>query len=103
VFGVKSPTGANSDFEELLSRARQVAILDVVSDVLEVRKRGQGYMALCPFHNDKNPSLRIYEDTNTFHCFGCHKGGDAITFVRLHFGYGFRQAVEYLTGGSEDE
>jgi len=103
VFDVREPASPAAAFEEMLTRARQVPILDVVSGLIEVRKRGRSHIALCPFHDDKNPSLHIYPKTNTFHCFGCHKGGDAITFVRLHFGYGFKQAVEYLIGGVEDE
>ena len=68
-----------------------------------LQKFGRSYKGHCPWHDDKNPSLNIYPRTNKFHCFGCHKGGDAITFVRLRFGYGFRRAVEYLAGGIKDE
>jgi len=103
VFQVKDPVSSNAAFDEKVTQARQVPILDIVSQLLEVKQRGKSYVALCPFHEDRNPSLHIYPDTNTFYCFGCQKAGDAIGFVRLHFGYGFRQAVEYLLGGIEDE
>jgi hypothetical protein len=103
VFGVRDLVGSDAAFDEKVARARQIPILDVVSQLLEVKNRGKSYVALCPFHEDKNPSLHIYPDTNTFYCFGCQKAGDAIGFVRLHLGYGFRQAVEYLLGGIEDE
>jgi hypothetical protein len=41
-------------------------------------------MLVCPFHEDKSPSLKIYTKTNTFHCFGCGTNGDAIQFIELH-------------------
>jgi hypothetical protein len=103
VFDVRGPESQDAAFEGKVDQARQVPILDVVSHLVEVKRSGKSYIALCPFHNDKHPSLCVYPKTNTFHCFGCQKGGDAITFVRLHFAYGFRQAVQYLLGGMEDE
>ena len=43
---------------------------------------GNTLMGLCPFHDDKNPSLAVYPQTGTFRCYGCQKYGDVITFVR---------------------
>ncbi len=51
-------------------------------------------MLLCPFHADKNPSLKIYTNTNTFHCFGCDKNGDAIEFIQLKEKCGKHEAIE---------
>jgi hypothetical protein len=103
VFDIRDPVSGTEAFDDKVTQARQVPILSVLSRVLEVKKRGRNYVAPCPFHDDKNPSLYIYPETNTFHCFGCQKGGDAIDFVREYFDYGFRQAIEYLTGGEEDD
>lgn len=56
-------------------------ILEVVSRDRVVRKVGHYYKALCPFHNDRNPSLVIYPQTQTFYCFGCNVSGDAIQYL----------------------
>ena len=47
----------------------------------------------CPFHEDENPSMKIYEDTNTYHCFGCGKTGDVIQFIQEKEGTGKHQAI----------
>jgi len=49
----------------------------------EVRKLGRYYFALCPFHDDHRPSLVVYPRTQTFHCFGCGKTGDAVRYLAL--------------------
>jgi hypothetical protein len=103
VFGIREPVSHLAAFEDKVKQAREIPVLEAISGVVEVKRAGKNYLALCPFHNDRHPSLCVYPETNTFHCFGCQKGGDAIAFVRLHFGYGFRQAVQYLLGGVEDE
>ena len=47
----------------------------------------------CPFHSEKTPSLKIYDGDRGWTCFGCHKGGDAINFVREYFGLNFKDAI----------
>ena len=56
-------------------------IVSVVSDYLSIKKSGRYYTGNCPFHNEKTPSFFIYPETNSFHCFGCGKHGDSISFV----------------------
>ena len=67
-------------------------------EVCGVETNRAGY-ALCPFHREKTPSLKVYPDS--FYCFGCGKGGDAVTFVRELRGVGFREALRLL--GAQDE
>ena len=50
----------------------------------------------CPIHADKSPSLRLYEKTNTWHCFGCHAGRDGIDLLVLRDGLSFMEAVKQL-------
>ena len=64
--------------EEIKSKAD---IVSVASDYISVKKSGRYYIANCPFHNEKTPSFFLYPETNTFHCFGCGKHGDSISFV----------------------
>ena len=50
----------------------------------------------CPFHSEKTASLKIYDDGRGWVCFGCHKGGDAINFVREYFGLNFQDAISKI-------
>lgn len=65
---------------------------------ITLKKNGKGYVGLCPFHDDHEPSLCITPSTNQWHCFGCGAGGDVIRFVELHDRVGFPEAVQRLTG-----
>ena len=57
-------------------------IEDIVSTYVSLRKRGNTSVGLCPFHNEKTPSFTVYNDTQSFYCFGCGAGGDAIGFIK---------------------
>jgi DNA primase len=65
---------------------------------IKLRRSGRTFSGLCPFHNERHPSLHIYPHNNSFYCYGCNKGGNVINFVRELQGLSFREAVEYLTG-----
>ncbi len=64
---------------------------------IRLKKNGKGYFGLCPFHDDKNPSLSITPSKNEWHCFGCGKGGDVIRFVELFDQVDFKEAVKRLS------
>jgi hypothetical protein len=64
-------------------------------------KVGQEYVARCPFHDDKHPSLSVSEDKGLFHCFGCGVGGDPIRFVELAEKVSFKDALSILGIGDE--
>ncbi|MFH2059836.1 MAG: CHC2 zinc finger domain-containing protein [Pseudomonadota bacterium] len=65
----------------------------IESKGIKLKKIGKGYFGLCPFHNDKNPSLSITPSKNEWHCFGCGKGGDVIRFVELFDQVDFKEAI----------
>lgn len=66
-----------------------IDILDVFNDYgIEVNSKNMG---ICPFHEDNNPSLKTYPETNSFYCFGCNKGGDAIKFISLMEGKPYKE------------
>jgi len=71
-------------------------IVDVIGSYIEVKRAGAVYKALCPFHNEKTPSFNINQARQFFHCFGCKKSGDAITFVREIENLTFADAVKKL-------
>jgi DNA primase len=71
-------------------------IVDLVEARTRLRKVGGRYTGLCPFHQEKTPSFSVSPDRGTYHCFGCHVGGDAISFVRETEGLDFVGAIEWL-------
>ena len=74
----------------------------VESRGIELKKNGKGWFGLCPFHDDKTPSLSVTPSKNEWHCFGCGAGGDVIRFVEMFDRVDFKEAVRRL-GGSEVE
>ena len=68
----------------------------IVSQYVALKKVGQRFSGLCPFHNEKTPSFSVNADEGFFYCFGCQKSGDAITFVREMEHLDFVGAVEWL-------
>src|ERR687897_898510 len=73
-----------------------VSLVDVVSEVVSLRKVGRNYVGLCPFHAEKTPSFNVREETGRYRCFGCDQSGDVFTFVQQHEHVDFVGAVEYL-------
>jgi DNA primase len=73
-----------------------VNIVDVVGNYFPLKRVGLLYKACCPFHNERTPSFTVSEQRNSFHCFGCGKGGSAIRFVMDHEGLPFVDAVRKL-------
>ncbi len=71
-------------------------INDVVSTYVTLKKRGNTYVGLCPFHNEKTPSFTVYPATQSFYCFGCGAGGDAVTFVKKIENLDYIDAVKLL-------
>ena len=68
-------------------------IVQVISAYIPVTKRGRSYLAICPFHDDKNPSMNISQEKQIFKCFSCGAGGNAIGFVQRHEKISFGEAV----------
>ncbi len=71
-------------------------IVDVIGAVLPLKRAGANFTALCPFHKEKSPSFNVNPHRQTFHCFGCHKGGDVFTFVQEYESLSFMEAVKRL-------
>ena len=71
-------------------------IVDVISDFVELKRRGVNYLGRCPFHDEKTPSFTVSPSKGIFKCFGCGKGGNAVNFVMEHEQYTFVEAIKYL-------
>ena len=82
-----------SFIQELLDRTD---IVEVVGRYVQLKKGGANFMGLCPFHGEKSPSFSVSPAKQFFHCFGCSKSGNAITFLMEHAGMGFVEAVHDL-------
>jgi len=75
---------------------RRLSIVNLVETYLSLRRSGKSYVGLCPFHDDKNPSLRIDEEKGLFHCFACGAGGDIFGFMMRYNNLTFPEAVAEL-------
>ena len=76
-----------------------INIVDVIGRRIPLERKGGAYWAKCPFHGsgeERTPSLKVYDDTGTYHCFACKESGNAIHFLRKYDGLDFIEAVEVL-------
>jgi DNA primase len=82
-----------SFIQDLLAR---VDIVDVVGRYVGLKKAGQNFLGLCPFHGEKTPSFTVSPSKQFFHCFGCGAHGSAIGFLMEHRGLGYVDAIRDL-------
>ncbi len=79
--------------QELIARAD---VVDIVGRYVQLKKGGANFMGLCPFHGEKSPSFSVSPTKQFYHCFGCGKNGNAISFLMDHGGMSFVEAVKDL-------
>lgn len=72
-------------------------IVDVVGQVVHLKRQGANYFGLCPFHGEKTPSFSVSPAKQIYYCFGCHKGGNVISFVMEYEHCTFQEAVVSLS------
>jgi len=83
--------------EEIIEEVRsRNDIVDIISGYIKLKKSGNSYFGLCPFHGEKTPSFHVIPDRQMYHCFGCGVSGNVYTFVMEYENYTFREAVEML-------
>lgn len=84
-------------YESVKETIRSLAdIVDVIGQFVQLRKAGQNYIGLCPFHTEKEPSFTVSPSKQIFHCFGCKKGGDLFAFWMEYHGTTFPEALKEL-------
>ena len=71
-------------------------IVEFIGQYVTLKKRGQNYIGLCPFHGEKTPSFTVSPQKQIFHCFGCHESGDLIAFAQKIDNLTFHEAIEVI-------
>lgn len=84
---------AADEIQEIKSR---LDIVEIAAEYVKLKRNGQSYWGCCPFHNEKTPSFSVSPQRQSFHCFGCGKGGDIFTFIMEIEHLEFREALEKL-------
>lgn len=83
----------DNGIQEVKSRLN---IVEIIADYLPLKQSGGAFWGRCPFHKEKTPSFSVSADRQTFHCFGCGKGGDVFTFLMEIENIDFRDALTQL-------
>ncbi len=91
-----SPAGRFGQDDDVARVREATDIVELIAEHVALRPKGREFVALCPFHDDKNPSMYVVPNKQIFHCFVCGAGGDAFTFIRRHLGLEFRETLELL-------
>ncbi|MEJ2194721.1 MAG: DNA primase [Ignavibacteriaceae bacterium] len=102
---------SESKIEEVRASAN---VVDIISEYVQLRKRGKNYIGLCPFHSEKTPSFTVSDEKQIFHCFGCHTGGNIFKFLMEYKKISFVESVQevaeqlgipldYYEAGKEEE
>lgn len=83
--------------EEVIQKVRDTNdIVDVVGEYVQLKKQGRSYVGLCPFHGEKTPSFSVTQEKQIFHCFGCGKGGNVVTFLMEMEEFSFHESLSTL-------
>ena len=87
----------NHEAEAVRDRIRDATdIVDLVSEHVQLTRRGRNFLGLCPFHEEKTPSFNVNPDRQFYHCFGCGAGGDVFKFIQEIDRVTFIEAVKFL-------
>ncbi len=80
-----------------ISRIKEaIDVVDLISEYVQLKPSGINHKGLCPIHNEKSPSFMVNRERQSWHCFGCGKGGDIFTFIQELEGMEFRDALKFL-------
>ena len=79
--------------QQIVSR---IDIIEILSSFIKLKKRGQNYIGLCPFHNEKTPSFTVSPSKEIYKCFGCGRSGNAIGFLMEHEKYSYVESLKWL-------
>ena len=89
-----SPSHANNDAVQRVKDAAD--IVEIIGEVVNLKKAGVNYKGCCPFHSEKTPSFTVNPQRGSFHCFGCNEGGDVFSFYMKYHNVTFPEALQNL-------
>lgn len=85
--------------QDIISKViESVDLVDLIGENVRLNKRGRNFIGLCPFHQEKTPSFIVSPDKGIYKCFGCGKGGNAVSFMIDFHSYSFNEALKQLAG-----
>ncbi len=84
---------APETIQQIVSR---IDIIEILNSFIKLKKRGQNYIGLCPFHNEKTPSFTVSPAKEIYKCFGCGRSGNAIGFLMEHEKYSYVESLKWL-------
>lgn len=85
------------DNQNVINEIRsKINIVDLISEYVPLTKKGQYFWGVCPFHNDKNPSMSVDEKRQTYTCWSCHNSGNVFNFVEQIENISFRESLKLL-------
>ena len=88
-----------SSVNDISTIKRNIRLSDIVGQTLSIKKQpNDEYLGKCPFHNDSTPSLRVYDHSGKYYCFGCNENGDVFDWLEKQRGMTLQEAREYLGG-----
>ena len=82
--------------DKVLEIKNAADIVDIVSEVVHLKKSGKNFLGLCPFHTEKTPSFSVSPEKQIYHCFGCGVGGNIFSFLMKNDGLAFPEAARTL-------
>jgi DNA primase len=86
-----------TNFSDAKEEVRKAAdIVEIIGQHVQLKKRGQNHVGLCPFHSERSPSFTVNQDKQIYHCFGCGRGGDVFTFWMEYHNLTFPQSLKDL-------
>ena len=82
--------------EATINKVRNICIENVLKPYVSLKRKGSSLVGLCPFHSEKTPSFTVSPQKGLYHCFGCNRGGDAISFIMEKENLSFMDAVVFI-------
>src|SRR5690625_890727 len=79
---------------------QETDIVHIIGEYVQLKKQGRNYFGLCPFHEEKTPSFSVSHEKQIFHCFGCGKGGNVISFLMEIENFTFYESLRHLANRS---
>jgi len=90
---------AKYDDEQIIREIEaRIDIVEIISENVQLSRKGNNYWGLCPFHQEKTPSFSVSRDKQMYYCFGCHAGGNVFSYIMKKDALEFKEALEILAG-----